>query len=122
MKIQIASRACLALLFITGVSLANAQSSLPLQDITGGGQYLADSDGTAPTAGSQTIPYWTGQFTDPTVGVSYSYKMVGQGDPRQFNGTTAIQVDLIPINLLFAGSGGYALSGSDEVASVLASP
>jgi hypothetical protein len=122
MKRQIVSHAFLALQFITGVSLANAQSSLPLQDITGGGQHLAESDGTAPTAGSQTIPYWTGQFTDPTVGVSYSYQMVGQADPRQSNGTTTIQVDLIPINVVFAGNNNQALNGSDKVPSVLASP
>jgi hypothetical protein len=111
------------LLFVRRESLAQpSPGNLPVQDVTGDGVCLSVSDGSVPTTGTHTIPFWTGQFTDPTVGVSYSYKMVGQGDPRQLSGTTTIQVDLIPINLVFAGSAGYALNGSDKVESVLASP
>ncbi len=121
-SVSVAIALAAVLLILGSRNLADAQNGLPVQDITADGAYLSVSDGSVLAIGAQTIPYWTGQFTDPTVAATYSYQMVGQADPRQFNGTTTIQVDLIPINFVFAGSGGYALNGSDKVASVLASP
>lgn len=76
--------------------------------------------GAVPLNTSRTIPYWHGQFTDPTNGVTYGYNMVG-ADPSTET-TTVIPVDIVPLNFTFASANGYALNGSDVVARTLASP
>jgi hypothetical protein len=76
--------------------------------------------GQVPVANARTIPHWHSQFTDPTNGVTYGYDMAGS-DPA-LNQDTTIPVDIVPLDFVFAGSGDYALRGSDIVANVVSSP
>jgi len=85
-----------------------------------GQPYVLTRTGAKPLSTSKTIPYWHGEFTDPTNGVTYGYNMVG-ADPATET-ATVIPVDIIPLNLTFDSAPGYALNGSDVVARTLASP
>lgn len=76
--------------------------------------------GAKPLSTDKTVPYWHGQFTDPTNGVSYGYNMVGV-DPST-NGSATVATDIIPLNFVFAGSGGFALNGSDVAQHTADSP
>jgi hypothetical protein len=119
---------CLVMLLLrSGSCLAdsggnNGVNSLPVQDLTNDVLSLSVGDGSVPVAGTVTVPYWTGQFTDQITNATYLYQMVGQADPRQFNGTTTVQVDVIPVDLVFSNNNNYTLNGSDVIPGVLASP
>ncbi len=76
--------------------------------------------GAKPLSTDKTIPYWHGQFTDPTNATTYGYNMVGT-DPAS-NTASTVPVDVIPLNLVFTGSGGYALNGADVVDRTVNSP
>src|SRR5207253_1197791 len=68
---------------------------------------------------SKTVPYWSSSFTDPTNGVTYPYTMVGSS-PFEPAAQTTIGTAIIPFRLVFAN--GAVLDGSEDVASVIASP
>jgi hypothetical protein len=55
--------------------------------------------GASPTDHTGTIPWWSGSFTDPTNGSTYTFKMVGT-DPRSGTSTTVPTV-IVPIKLRF---------------------
>jgi hypothetical protein len=79
--------------------------------------------GADPLPSTMTIPHWFSTLTDPTNGVTYGYNMVGATDPRSPKAAkTTIPTDVIPINLTYAGSGGYQFNGTDVVKAVMASP
>ena len=54
--------------------------TLPIQDPVA--PAFMTVGGATPLATDVTVPYWHGQFTDPTNGVTYGYNMVGNEDPR----------------------------------------
>jgi len=72
---------------------------------------------TAPRPTAKTVRHWVGQTTNPVNGVTYSYSIVG-ADPESGR-SSAVGVDVVPVNLAIAGR---SFSGSDSVAAVLASP
>src|SRR5439155_15581145 len=70
---------------------------------------------------TRTVPHWFGQTLDPHNGITYGYKMVG-ADPNHCSGTacsTTIEADITPIIVNVAG---LTFSGTDVLASTLASP
>jgi hypothetical protein len=73
-----------------------------------------------PISTARTIPFWHGQYTDPTNGVTYAYNMVGKDPAKRLD--TTVPVDLVPLNFVFAANAGFELDGSDDVARPLASP
>jgi hypothetical protein len=66
-----------------------------------------------------TVPHWTGSYVDPTNGQTYSYSLVGNGDPRTAAGTTTVPVDLVPIGVRVAGTTFSAQAAAQQA---LASP
>jgi hypothetical protein len=76
--------------------------------------------GAVPLRTDETIPYWHGQFTDPTNGTTYGYNMVG-ADPAT-HGDVTVPVDIVPLNFTFDSANGYSLNGANVVNKVLASP
>ena len=97
---------------------ATSGSKLPVLDPAGA--QFTTLNGANPVSSTKTVPTWHGQFTDPTNGLTYGYNMVGV-DPAS-NGSASVPVDIIPLNISFQASGGYALNGTDVVARTVASP
>jgi hypothetical protein len=65
------------------------------------------------------VPHWTGSYVDPTNGQTYSYTLVGSGDPRTASGTTSVAVDVVPVGVTVSGT---AFSAASAAQLVLASP
>jgi len=97
---------------------AAAGATLPVKNPAGA--TFTTAGGARPLATTKTIPHWHGSYTDPTNGVTYGYNMVG-ADPK-LNSTTTVPTDIIPVNVVFSASGGYALNGTDVVRRTVASP
>ena len=76
--------------------------------------------GAPPLATDVTIPHWQGQYTDPTNGVAYRYYMAGS-DPAA-NLDTTINVDIVPVNVVFPGFNNFELKATDILPAVLNSP
>ena len=72
-----------------------------------------------PGPSAVTVPHWTGSFVDPTDGQTYSYTLVGNGDPRTASGTTSVPVDLVPVGVEVDGR---QFSAAATARLVLASP
>jgi hypothetical protein len=68
---------------------------------------------------SQTIPYWSASFTDPTNGVTYPYTMAGT-NPYDGDGSTTIPTAVIPFRFVF--SDGTVMDGADDVVATTSSP
>jgi hypothetical protein len=75
--------------------------------------------GSASAFTSNTIPYWSSSFTDPTNGVTYPYTMVGT-NPYTGSDQTTVPTAIIPFKFVF--SNGIVLDGGGDVAATLASP
>jgi hypothetical protein len=68
-------------------------------------------------ADAVSVPTWSGSFT---TGVTYPYTMVGT-NPAAGSVTTHVPMEIIPLNLDFAG-GGCALGDDGMAADIVASP
>ena len=75
--------------------------------------------GHASASTSNTIPFWSSSFTDPTNGVTYPYTMVGT-NPFTGSDQTSVPTAIIPFKFVFAN--GVVLDGGGDVAATLASP
>ena len=75
--------------------------------------------GANPSFTSNTIPYWSSSFTDPTNGVTYPYTMVGT-NPYTGSDQTTVPTAIIPLRFVFAN--GIVLDGGGDVAATIASP
>jgi len=117
-KSFVAASGTLALFSTVQAWSAGPVTGLPEQEPTVA-VYLSPS-GTEPVATDRTVPHWHGQFTDPTNGVTYGFNMVGS-DPASRTSTT-VEVDVVPLDYTFSGSGDYQLNGSDVIDRVMASP
>jgi hypothetical protein len=76
-------------------------------------------------AATQTIPFWSSSFTDPTNGETYKYYMVGTTPHAGGGITTTIPTTIIPMKFRFESSADpniHVLDGSDKVAQTVASP
>jgi hypothetical protein len=69
---------------------------------------------------ANTVTHWHGTFLDPHNGVTYGFNMVGT-DPAGESSAT-ISTVMVPINLVFAGQGGYPLNGTDVAPALAGSP
>lgn len=105
------------LLAATGGSAALASSG-PAK--VSGTPLFTTNGGASPLATDKTVPHWYGSFTDPTNGVTYGYNMVGNGDPRAYQGTTTVPTEIIPMNFTF--SDGEQFNGSDVTQAMVSSP
>jgi hypothetical protein len=76
--------------------------------------------GATPLRTDRTIPYWHGQFTDGTNGVTYGFNMAGADPARRVD--TTVPIDIVPVNVTFDANPGVALNGTEVVPRVLASP
>jgi hypothetical protein len=100
---------------------AGGSTTLPVRDA--GKPLFTTMGGARPLSTAKTVPHWHSQFTDPTNGVTYGYNMVGSTDPRSPDaGTTTVATDIVPLNFVFAASGGFALNGSDVSSAIVNSP
>ena len=107
-----------AAMTVTSAPPAAAAGANPVQ-VSGRPMYTTEG-GATPLPTDLTVPHWYGSFTDPHNGVTYGYNMVGNGDPRTYQGTTTVPTEIIPLNFDF--SDGQAFDGSDVTAATVASP
>ena len=99
---------------------ASSPGTLPTVDDASIQARFTSIGGADPLATDQTIPHWFSTYVDPNNGLTYGYNMVGV-DPAS-NGSSTIPVDIIPLNLVFEGSGGLNMNGADVVARTIDSP
>jgi hypothetical protein len=108
--------------FVAGTAgsqaLASSSSSGPVH--VSGKPIFTTNGGATPLPTDRTVPHWSGSFTDPTNGVTYGYNMVGNGDPRTYQGTTTVPTEIIPMNFTF--SDGQQFNGSDATQAMVNSP
>jgi hypothetical protein len=98
----------------------NSGSALPIRDTTGDTPGFEEQGGVTPLADANTVDHWSGSFTDPSNGQSYSFTMVGKKPST--NGSSTTPTDIIPVKIVFDANGGYALDGTSKVDAVEASP
>src|SRR4051812_12394442 len=91
-------------------------SALPLRDTTGDTPGFEEQGGVTPLADANTVDHWSGSFTDPSNGQSYSFTMVGKKPST--NGSSTTPTDIIPVKIVFDANGGYALDGTSKVNAV----
>ena len=88
-----------------------AQNLRPRFSTDGGASVLATT---------RTVPHWHGSFVDGLNGQTYGYNMVGT-DPAS-GGSTAINAEIIPLDVSFAANGGYSLRGEPVASWAAKSP
>lgn len=117
--------ASLAALAITSTAMAasNGAGTVSLPALEPAGARYEERGGAHAGQADNTIPFWRSHYTDPTNGVTYGYTMVGKADPRSSNpGTTRVQTDIVPLNIVFKANGGFSLNGNGVVARTIGSP
>jgi len=120
----------LALVLVMALATAVASSALggsapagklpPLKKGALGAPKFGDTTGTDPGRTTNTIPYWSSSFTDPTNGVTYPFKMVGK-NPASGQSVTVPTV-IVPLNIVYTNPFTINSDGTNRVASVVASP
>jgi hypothetical protein len=70
---------------------------------------------------SNTVPFWSSSFTDPTNGVTYPFTMVGTNPATSPTKTTVATV-IIPIKVVYSNPITISSDGTARVPAVLASP
>jgi len=116
-----------ALVVALGVSAAagaasGGSTSLPLvQKGTLGTPRFAEGSAVSPFGTSNTIPYWSSSFTDPTNGVTYPFTMVGT-NPAASATKTVVTNEIIPLKIVYSNPFTISSDGTSRVPAVLASP
>src|SRR6478672_4780331 len=76
-----AASASLAVVAAAAVGMPSASaagnSSLPVKNLAAKNVKFTEMGGAKPLRTDKTVAHWSGQFTDPTNGVTYGYTMVG---------------------------------------------
>lgn len=109
----VAGLALVAAATVGAPSASAAQNTLPVKNLAAKNAKFTEMAGASPLSTDKTVAHWSGKFTDPTNNVTYGYTMVG-ADPSA-NGSTTTPTDVIPLDLAFSASNGYALNGTDVV-------
>jgi hypothetical protein len=115
----------LALALILGRGALGAHADTPTDDGVGTPQFITTDSAPPGLRTTDTIPYWSSSFTDPTNGATYNYTMVGT-NPYTTNVTTTIPVTIVPVSFTFtnfaSNVNSTTLDGSTKVAGIEASP
>src|SRR3954468_20038608 len=108
--------AAIAAVIAANALAGNSGSALPLRDTTGDTPGFEEQGGVTPLADANTVDHWSGSFTDPSNGQSYSFTMVGKKPST--NGSSTTPTDIIPVKIVFDANGGHAAGGNAERAGV----
>jgi hypothetical protein len=117
----LALAAALGLTAVAGAGTGGS-TTLPLvQKGTIGTPRFGSGNSTSPKGTTNTIPYWSSSFTDPTNHVTYPFTMVGT-NPATSPTTTSVANEIIPLRIVYSNPFTISSDGSSRVAAVLSSP
>src|SRR4051812_22339127 len=123
-KLSLLVLALAAALGLTAVAGAGTGGSttLPLvQKGKIGTPRFSSGTSTSPKGTTNTIPYWSSSFTDPTNHVTYPFTMVGT-NPATSPTTTTVANEIIPLRVVYSNPFTISSDGTSRVAAVLNSP
>ena len=114
--------AAVALVAIGGAGASAGSAGLPtLQKGQIGKPLYARVGSAQPLQTSNTIPFWSSSFTDPTNGVTYPFTMVGT-NPATSATTTTVPTVLIPLQVNWVNPISIGNDGTGDVSAVTGSP
>jgi hypothetical protein len=85
-----------------------------------GAPRFTEGSSASPFGTTNTVPYWSSRFTDPTNGVTYPFTMVGENPANGH--TTTVPTEIIPLNIVYSQPFTIASDGTSRIDAVKASP
>ncbi|MGZ4334166.1 MAG: hypothetical protein ACXVRJ_07830 [Gaiellaceae bacterium] len=85
-----------------------------------GAPRFGEASSVNPAGTTNTIPYWSSSFTDPTNGVTYPFTMVGKNPAT--NQSVTVPTVIVPLKIVYSNPFTISSDGTTRVPAVVGSP